>query len=381
MTSLFNGGEDESKLTEVTFEKAEKWKKGESAPRRGGVVSQRNLVEYKIDAEKRFWFVPTPERFLIFDDKKNTRYPVDNKTSAICLYDEETGSDEPNACYIFYRTGEAFEEYEEVKGRQFVALIDMMRQDSTPLFLIKQRIAENYNVQMVILKTEHDGCSEYFESKNPDMIQKLEELNARLCKQNLHLEFDLKYNLTNNVAAFSESDLLTLCLYHKTGNCVSSIQLQFEPKDYISIKSYTEEAHENKKYNSLLCSAIIILSPYFTCKGRHYGQLHSFALHPKSAYILNNTYNLIFESSEEHAQFNQLKGKSSTEFQTFWDSLSGGRDIYGVHILIPITLENLAIAEAEFTRLSAIVCTRFEAGSKRRKTRRRKKSIRKHKKI
>jgi hypothetical protein len=323
-------------------------------------------TEFKIDSEERFSFVLTATKILIFDKKRITRYPVESDKISICIYDDQTGTSEPNYCYLFYRSGE---QYEESKGREFAMLINWMRTSGSSMFKIQNQVAQSKG-QLIILSEQDNGCREFF-SKNPEMLHKLEELNAKLCKDNLHLEFDLKYNLSGNVSTLYEFDLSTLCLYYNKTNCVSSIQIEFsETKDYFSINSYTHDNFQRRKYNSLLRAAILILSPYLTCNGRPYRQIHSLAIDVISAYSLNKAYDIT--CAEYQAEFDELKEKPYEDFKMFWGSDRTAK------IVIPLSPANLAKAEQQFTILSQIVCRSFSAGSK--KTRRRKKSIKKRKK-
>jgi hypothetical protein len=111
-------------------------------------------------------------------------------------------------------------------------------------------ITDKYNIKLLnidkILKYT-PGCDNPIRDLREahQIIQLLNNIIDQECND-LRLQLDYVYNLSNRVVSFSNApaEFLILCLYYKE-NCISSIEL-IHKKDNLDINSRTDKEHEGK---------------------------------------------------------------------------------------------------------------------------------------
>jgi hypothetical protein len=139
-----------------------------------------------------------------------------------------------------------------------------------------------------------------------DAQKKLRELNNLLQTKkcsNLSLRLDYVYNHNNNstLELFTFGDIysLVLCLYIEN-HCISSITITIKKNgEELSIDTKTHDKYINRKYNILLCSILIIISPYLSRDIRY---INIIAINPASAYIMMQYFRgklVIYENDSE----------------------------------------------------------------------------------
>jgi hypothetical protein len=139
-----------------------------------------------------------------------------------------------------------------------------------------------------------------------DAQEKLRELNNLLQTKkcsNLSLRLDYVYNHNNNstLELFTFGDIysLVLCLYVEN-HCISSITITIKKNgEELSIDTKTHDKYINRKYNILLCSILIIISPYLSRDIRY---INIIAINPASAYIMMQYFRgklVIYENDSE----------------------------------------------------------------------------------
>jgi hypothetical protein len=149
----------------------------------------------------------------------------------------------------------------------------------------------------------------YFYDKNCislSSIEKLESAKKELAKLNetikqkcpeMKLELDYLFNINNEkVSVLFSNDInsLVLCLCNDKIGCISCIQYELNTDNNIVISSKTDEEYEGKKYNSLVRSAIIIISKYIFPTAE---KIISYAINPISVWVLLKNFNAIIPST------------------------------------------------------------------------------------
>ena len=139
---------------------------------------------------------------------------------------------------------------------------------------------------------EHGKCPTANLNLN-DAQKKLIELNHSLqtkCSNlSLHLDYVYNHKTDSTLELYKDLNkkysvgpyLLVLCLYNDN-HCISSITITIDGIE-LSIDSRTHTDYERRKYNTLLCSIIIIISEYLSSDITY---IKSIAINPASAYIM-----------------------------------------------------------------------------------------------
>lgn len=158
-----------------------------------------------------------------------------------------------------------------------------------------------------------------------DAQEKLRELNNLLQTKkcsNLSLRLDYVYNHNNNstLELFTFGDIysLVLCLYIEN-HCISSITITIKKNgEELSIDTKTHDKYINRKYNILLCSILIIISPYLSHDIRY---IKIIAINPASGYIMMQYFRgelVIYENDSEdsNTQLLNLARENDIELYT-----------------------------------------------------------------
>lgn len=126
---------------------------------------------------------------------------------------------------------------------------------------------------------------------------RIKDLNAALHQTcpGFSLNIDYIYRLSNPtiVSVFSvpfDGNTLLLCLFNGN-NCISSLELNINTPNDISISSRTNKLYENRKYNKLLRAIIIIIAKLIDTAIQ---RINSEAINPVSAYLMLHSFNAIY---------------------------------------------------------------------------------------
>ena len=207
---------------------------------------------------------------------------------------------------------------------------------------------------------------------------KLSELNKSLqdkCSNlSLYLDYVYHHKTDSTLELYDDLNtkysvglyLLVLCLYYDN-HCISSITIKIDGRE-LFIDSRTHKPYENKKYNILLRSIIIILSEHISKDIKY---IISFAINQGSAYMmmqyfggkLYNPYgdNLgIFES--EFLNFSETMGmplyEPDTDYKKLFESYKD--KLISLTIAVEVNPENIEKADTKFNDLvrgiSQITC-------------------------
>lgn len=205
-----------------------------------------------------------------------------------------------NSNYHIFKFNESIRDLDE---QELNEVDDIIKENTNKL--MKRMKLERKNILLFIPTT----CRKYIDLTNAKKT--LNQLNAELTNVpgNLSLHIDYIYNLrppNNKVTAYSLlPDKLILCLFNNEG-CISSIIIDVDDKDdTIYISSKTDKHYENKSYNKLLRSVIIILSR--TISERNLS-IVSYAINPISAYLSIQYFGaFISDDTANYPFFNYLR--------------------------------------------------------------------------
>lgn len=247
-----------------------------------------------------------------------------------------------------------FDEYDEFEFKEYINNNKTSINEAEHI----EHIINKFNV-MYITDINHT-C---FQSKDLNKTkQKIKELNALLkqkCNDELFLNFDYIYNLKppdnsiqNKIYKYNDelhtkpNDLL-LCLYNSQG-CISSIEV-FINDGVIKINSKTKEDMENKKYNKLLRSAIVIISK---CIDKNNNAVESEAVNYISAWLMIKTFNGTVVYNYKFFNFLQKEQKDQENI-TFDDIKTYYRmpNNEGLTILVDTNDDNIRNAETVFNNV------------------------------
>ena len=188
---------------------------------------------------------------------------------------------------------------------------------------------------------------------------------------NLSLTLDYVYNLDDS----STLDLFTpfndqlskgpyslvLCLYYGKSHCVSSITIEINGVNGVngkelSIDSKTNDDYQNRKYNILLRSIIIIISNYLSKDIKY---IKSIAINPSSAYILMQHFGgeLFYDGDDsgnvQFLEFSEKKGMSlynpDTEYKKLFELYED--EYSALTIKVELNPENIQKAYQKFDDL------------------------------
>ena len=211
-----------------------------------------------------------------------------------------------------------------------------------------------------------------------DAQQKLIELNKSLQEKcsNLSLYLDYVYNHKTDSTLELYKDLnkkysvgpylLVLCLYNDN-HCISSITIKIDGTE-LFIDSRTHISYQNKKYNILLRSIIIILSKHISKDIKY---IISNAINQGSAYMmmqyfggkLYNPYSYdVGENEREFLKFSETMGiplyEPDTNYKNLFDLYKGKFKM--LTIAVEVNPENIEKADTKFNDLvrgiSQITC-------------------------
>jgi len=212
-----------------------------------------------------------------------------------------------------------------------------------------------------------------------DAQKKLTELNDSLQEKcsnlSLYLDYVYKHKTDSTLELYDDLDtkysvglyLLVLCLYYDN-HCISSITIKIDGGE-LFIDSRTHEPYQNKKYNILLRSIIIILSKHISKDIKY---IISNAINQGSAYmmmqyfggILYNPYSSdVGENEREFLKFSEERGMPlhapDTNYKKLFDLYY--KDKFKMLIIaVKVNPENIEKADTKFNDLvrgiSQITC-------------------------
>jgi hypothetical protein len=231
----------------------------ESFEKLNNTINNNNLYKIKINNCNYFFYIPDNTNYIIINEqyiikvnKNINRDGDDDIQEIINIFNDED---------IKYsrKMRILLDEY-KVRSRE-LQCIDVTNRSNTELYDANEQILK-YN-------------------------KKLKETCPKL-----YLKLDYLYNLNGNITSLSNNmNLLTLCLYNEDENCISSINIDIK-NDYIIINSETNPTFQNKKYNKLLRSVVIVICSFFNKKS-----IISVAENPISAWLLINYFNAYIDKN------------------------------------------------------------------------------------
>ena len=205
-----------------------------------------------------------------------------------------------------------------------------------------------------------------------DAVETLDRLNERLTSKcpTLRMVLDKPENLTDdldsineiieNVGEIIDRVQLVICLYHND-ECISLLTIKISNiNNTITISRITKPQYEGNKYMSLLSSVLMICADKLIYCNKIikvdavcYNSITLYYFIKNFNYILNFYDNNLLET--EYNRIIPITRENLTNLQTILDRYSG------LHVVIELTPENIAIAQALFDRLvsdsdNSIVC-------------------------
>ena len=203
--------------------------------------------------------------------------------------------------------------------------------------------------------------------------EKLIDLNKSLQDRcsNLSLYIDYIYNhpddstlelfKTKLLRDSADPSYLVLCLYEGK-HCISSITIIYKSNEELDLASYTNKKNENKKYNILLRSVLIIISKLLSSD---FLRIKTYALNLTSAYIFIKHFGAILDEDDENTtKFLEFSNENDMPFNDPKTNLYNLLYLayYNVKylnliIIVELSDDNIENAENKFDEiLHKIVC-------------------------
>ena len=277
-------------------------------------------------------------RYLqIIDTLYNNRYLINEIFNYFCLYDND------NIIYIFNNEGIQIDSLDEIE-----CVITIIKLDISNYFAFNKNLKQHKIILREINK--NIGC---FNINLCTIFEEIEKLNIILqkkCKM-LYLKLDNYYNLSGNITLFSiPSDNLILCLYYNDA-CISSITLKYKNENTIEIDSQTDEIYQGNKYNSLLRSVIVMLSPYIICNSEKINKLYSIAANPISAWLLISNFDVKYYSNnfifDDFVKQKHEETPNITLKELIFSAYNQPKISKNIEILIELELSDFNLDKAE----------------------------------
>ena len=164
----------------------------------------------------------------------------------------------------------------------------------------KEDIIDSLNniPDFLFISTDEFECIDF---KNLDTAKIIiEQLNVDLHRTcpNFSLNIDYVFSLSDPsiVTTFTQpsplANTILLCLFNGN-NCVSSLELELYD-DILSISSRTNELYQERKFNKLLRSVIIIIAKAIVPS---FNSVESLAVNATSAYLMLHSFNAVYIDS------------------------------------------------------------------------------------